>query len=124
MTRLLLDTHIFLGIVNKDKDSVPEAVRGSGVDLFVSTATLWEIAIKYRLGKLRAAFKLEDLPGVCREIPATVLSISAEHAIHEALPLPGTRDPFDRLLLAVCDIEGLRLVTADRALKDHRLAWR
>jgi PIN domain nuclease of toxin-antitoxin system len=113
-----------LAIVNKDEESVPDTVRTSGMDLFVSTATLWEISIKYRLGKLRVAAGLEDLPGVCGKIPATILSITAEQAIHEALPVPDTRDPFDRLLLAVCDVERLRLVTTDGALKDHPLAWR
>ena len=39
-------------------------------------------------------------------------------------PEPQTRDPFDRLLLAQCAVEGLRLVTRDRALAKHRLSWK
>ncbi len=50
------------------------------------------------------------------------MAINEHHAIAEVLPEPATRDPFDRLLLAQCLVEGLRLVTVDRALVGHPLA--
>jgi PIN domain nuclease of toxin-antitoxin system len=46
------------------------------------------------------------------------------HVITLVLPEPPTRDPFDRLLLAQAQVEGLQLVTIDRALIDHPLAYR
>jgi PIN domain nuclease of toxin-antitoxin system len=48
--------------------------------------------------------------------------IDARHVLASVLPEPATRDPFDRLLLAQCQVEGLRLVTIDRALITDRLS--
>lgn len=52
------------------------------------------------------------------------LDVTTDHALVEVDPVPATRDPFDRLLLGVCAVEGMRLVTTDRVLQDHPLAWR
>jgi PIN domain nuclease of toxin-antitoxin system len=64
------------------------------------------------------------------EIPAALLvsnvqllTIEAPHVLAVVHPEPDTRDPFDRLLLAQCQVEGLRLVTTDRVLAIHPLAW-
>jgi PIN domain nuclease of toxin-antitoxin system len=52
------------------------------------------------------------------------LNVDHRHAVEALEELPPTRDPFDRLLLAQCQVEGMRLVTLDRALARHPLAWR
>jgi PIN domain nuclease of toxin-antitoxin system len=54
----------------------------------------------------------------------TILNIAAPHVLALVTPEPRPRDPFDRLLLAQCAVENLRLVTVDRALVDHPLAFR
>ena len=54
----------------------------------------------------------------------TILRIDVPHVTALVLPEPPTRDPFDRLLLAQCQTEGLQLVTIDRALVEHPLAFR
>lgn len=87
-----------------------------------SVATLWEIAIKHRLGKLRLTFPLDALPRLLKELGAEIVEINERHALADVFPEPPTRDPFDRLLLAQCQIEGFRLVTLDRALAGHPLA--
>jgi PIN domain nuclease of toxin-antitoxin system len=94
------------------------------VDLRVSVASLWEMAIKSRLGKLDVGLPLHSLPGYLRASGISVLPVTADHAFCAVEPTPPTRDPFDRLLLAVCEVEGLRLVTVDRALSGHPLALR
>jgi PIN domain nuclease of toxin-antitoxin system len=53
-----------------------------------------------------------------------LLIIDHRHVLAELDPEPATRDPFDRLLLAQCEVEGMRLVTVDTALSVHPLAWR
>ncbi len=93
-------------------------------ETFVSVASLWEIAIKYRLGKLALDMQLEDLPLYCESLLYGILPVVTAHAIEDLRDQPSTRDPFDRLLLAQCQVEGLRLVTTDRALVVHPLAWR
>lgn len=53
-----------------------------------------------------------------------LLMIDQRHLLAEVFPDPDTRDPFDRLLLAQCTVEDMRLLTLDRALARHPLAWR
>lgn len=64
------------------------------------------------------------MPGAANDTGLTILPIDIPHVITAAEPEPDTRDPFDRLLLAQCQVEGLQLVTIDRALVGHRLAFK
>jgi PIN domain nuclease of toxin-antitoxin system len=91
---------------------------------FVSVASLWEIAIKTRLGKLQPGLTLDVIPAYLQGTGLTILPIDIAHVITAADPEPETRDPFDRLLLAQCKVEGLQLATVDRLLVDHPLALR
>ena len=90
----------------------------------VSVASLWEIAIKTRLGKLDPGVPVEHMQFNLQQAGLTILPIKVEHVLTVAEPQPPTRDPFDRLLLAQAQVEGLQLVTIDRALIDHPLAYR
>jgi PIN domain nuclease of toxin-antitoxin system len=98
--------------------------RVGDVIAFVSVASLWEIAIKSRLGKLDVGVSLADVPANVKSGGLKMLGIDVSHVLHTLDPEPPTRDPFDRLLLAQCHVEDLRLVTVDRALVDHPLAFR
>ncbi len=124
--RLLLDTHIFLAVIEDRRDAIPLALLrrldDDSTELFLSAASLWEIAIKWRLGKLDLTTALEELPETAASYAIGILAINEHHALRHIEPEPPTRDPFDRLLLAQCQIEGMRLVTIDRALIDHPLS--
>lgn len=124
--RLLLDTHIVLAIVQKElKERFPAVERRlaeSGTEAFVSVASLWEIAIKTRLGKLAPRLPVDVIPDYLTASGLVFLLVDIPHVIAEVQPETDTRDPFDRLLLAQCQVEGLQLVTIDRALTDHPLA--
>lgn len=126
--RLLLDTHILLALIENRVaefgSRVQSLLKNEDAEFVVSVASLWEIAIKWRLGKLELAINLEMLPELLEAMGIEVISINARHALVAVEPEPHTRDPFDRLLLAQCKIEALRLVTIDRALLDHPLAAR
>jgi PIN domain nuclease of toxin-antitoxin system len=83
-------------------------------ELYLSAASAWEIAIKYALGKLR----LPEPP--IRYVPARLdilhtmpLAVEHAHALHVASLPPHHRDPFDRLLIAQAQLEGLPVLTAD-----------
>lgn len=91
---------------------------------FVSAASLWEIAIKSRLGKLRLALQLDLLPDLLTSMGIELIAINERHVLASVEPEPPTRDPFDRVLLAQCQVEDLRLVTVDRALVSHAMAAR
>jgi PIN domain nuclease of toxin-antitoxin system len=124
--RLLLDTHIFIGLARQtlsmEHPKLYRAVIEEESESHVSVASIWEIAIKTRLGKLDAGLPPEKIAGYCTGLGLKVLPINAAHATAEIDPLPNTRDPFDRMLLAQCKVEGLKLVTVDRALAAHPLA--
>ena len=121
--RLLLDTHTLLWFLNgSSRLSVP--ARDAICDLtnhrFVSTASLWEVAIKTSLGKLTLATSFEEM--VEHEIDLydiNVLQIDSPHLLAmAALPFPSNdhRDPFDRMIVSQAICEDLILISADSAL--------
>jgi PIN domain nuclease of toxin-antitoxin system len=126
--RLLLDSHVVIALAGERVRAADRRLRAVIASqeslLFASVASLWEIAIKVRLRKLELEVPLTGLAGFLRDGGVTILPIEARHAEAEVSPQPETRDPFDRLLLAQCATEDLRLVTRDRALSRHPLAWR
>lgn len=121
--RLLLDTHAFLWAAGSPEEFVPKAraaVADSSNEVFVSAAVAWEIGIKCALGKI-------DLPGEAaawfaarvRALGFGTLAISATHAL-AAASLPNIhRDPFDRMLVAQAQVEGLLLVSRDPAMRKY-----
>ncbi len=126
--RLLLDSNIILFLAQQESEKLGVKIRllleNEANDTFVSAASLWEIAIKTRLGKLDPGIPLAEMPGFISTLGFFILPINETHALEELNEPPVTRDPFDRLLLAQCQLEGLRLVTVDRSLDHHPLAWR
>lgn len=117
--RLLIDTQIFIwAIMESEHLSVQtREIILSASDVFVSAASIWEIAIKARLGRLEGNPK--EFVASIEQSGFKELAISARHAamVHD-LPFHH-RDPFDRLLIAQALAEPLRLLTADRTLGQY-----
>ncbi len=125
--RLLFDSHFLIAVANGSATPAQNKIFDACADADLrcaSVASLWEIAIKYRLGKLRLAAALARLPELLETYGFSVLDINRAHALEELRDPPQTKDPFDQLLLVQCQVDGLRLVTQDRALAGHPLAWR
>jgi PIN domain nuclease of toxin-antitoxin system len=123
--RLLLDTSVVLWSAAEDyklNSRAKELLSSKASELYLSSATVWEIAIKFALGSL----KLNSEPEVfiteaVREMNMQALQIAHTHAI-EAGRLPKHhRDPFDRMLIAQAQTEGLVLLTADRVFQKYRV---
>lgn len=116
---LLLDSHAFLWWIDGREPLAPaafEAIIDPDAVVAVSAASVWELAIKRGLGKLEVAGSFQDEIEVHAFTP---LAITAEHAERAgALPLHH-RDPFDRMLVAQAQAEGLVLVTRDPAIGDY-----
>lgn len=109
---LLLDTHVVLWWLIDDPNLSGEIKDrlDHDPDVFVSAATIWEVAIKHTGGKLGGP---PDLPERVRDSGFTTLPISDRHAIAAGrLPLIH-RDPFDRMLIAQAGLEGMTLATRD-----------
>jgi PIN domain nuclease of toxin-antitoxin system len=124
--RLLLDTHILLALLEERiaafEPGMKRLLAEPTGEFHVSVASLWEIAIKCRLGKLQLTPSLNTLPELVGGLGIELVPITDQHALIAVEPEPATRDPFDRMLLAQCQVEGFRLVTLDRALVAHPLA--
>ena len=121
---LLLDTNVFVRFVEgRLSGHLRNVISGPEAEVHTSVASLWEIAIKVRLGKLPLRVSLPDLPVFIDSVGFTLLTMKAPHVLALPEPEPATRDPFDRLLLAQCMIEQLKLVTLDRMLASHPLTW-
>ena len=115
--RLLLDTRVFLWAVADPDLLRPEArsaIEDSNNVVFVSAGVAWEIGIKFALGKLTVpADPVVWLPARVRSMGFQALNITVEHAL-AAGSLPEIhRDPFDRIMIAQAQIEGLTFVTRD-----------
>ena len=121
--RLLLDTHAFLWWLAGDR-SLPKSARAAvGADdstVFVSAASSWEIATKFRIGKLPGAQVIvHDIAGAVASQAFSTLPITVVHAQRAGL-LPGAhRDPFDRMLAAQAQAEGLTIVSNDRIFDEY-----
>ena len=114
--RLLLDTHVIIWLMEDDSRLNAEARKliASAQDVFASSASIWEIAIKARLGKLR--IDVERLILRLAQAGIGELHVTNGHAVATGrLPLLH-RDPFDRLLVAQAISEPMRLLTSDAQL--------
>jgi PIN domain nuclease of toxin-antitoxin system len=115
--RVLFDTHVLIWLVEGDKNLstvARSAIEDEENSLYLSIASLWEITIKLSLGKLDLQISVEEMvesfliPGGIQ-----ILQIETRHlSILRDLPLHH-RDPFDRLIIAQAQAEGMRLVSAD-----------
>lgn len=115
--RLLLDTHVLiwmLGHPNRVPATATALLRDQGNELVVSAVTAFELATKYRIGKLPQAHRVVmAYRDMLRSVGATELSISSHHGLVAGQLTWGHRDPFDRLLAAQSITEHLPLVTSD-----------
>jgi len=117
--RLLLDTRIFLWAVAGSPRLKPAARRliESAEQVYVSAASIWEIAIKAQLGKIEA--EPQALTDAIAASGFLELGVRATHAAGVARLAVHHTDPFDRLLVAQALAEPLRLLTADAALAQY-----
>lgn len=127
-TRLLLDTHAAIWWWTADarlSARARAAIEDHAAEVFVSAASVWEIAIKASLNRLpefgRYATRVQAL---MQQSGFRELAISATHASETLrIHLPHS-DPFDRMLVAQAEREGMTLVTTDAHLtKATRTLW-
>lgn len=127
--RLLIDTHSLLWFCEGNpmlSATARSAIEEQTNERYVSHATAWEVAIKLSLGKLKLQADYEDIfPGVL-DANGFVLLPPSEIHYQALIPLPRHHgDPFDRLIIAQAQVEGLTVVTSDAhfAAYDVPLLW-
>ena len=113
---LLLDTHIALWAITdspKLSQKACELIESPKTTIWISVASLWEIAIKYSLGRGDMPISSQQAMSYFRESGYRFLAVEAEHVVAvEELPTHH-QDPFDRILVAQALVEPMRLMTHD-----------
>ena len=124
MQRFLLDTHVFLWWLEDSPElgsRCRDVLGDERNEVFVSAVTAWEISVKAAIGKLEAP---EDIDSIVEEEGFNKLAISLYHG-QLAGRLPALhRDPFDRMLIAQAQAEGLILITVDENIIRYQVRCR
>lgn len=123
--RLLLDTHTLIWFCEGNPaltQAARAAIEDSRNECYVSHATVWEMAIKFSLGKLQLQVSYEAIfPGVLEANNIALLRSAVEHYRALILLPPHHGDPFDRLIVAQAQVERLTIVTTDRAFAAYEI---
>lgn len=88
-------------------------------EVLFSAASIWELAIKLRIGRIVLPVELEEITEAAKSMGFAELPVSAAHAASVRSLPPYHRDPFDRVLVAQAIHEPARLLTADRVLGQY-----
>ena len=121
MKRLLLDTHVFLWWLSDDPQlgkAARVAISEPRNQVYVSAVSTWEVSIKKLSGKLSAP---DDLDAVVEEEGFNKLPISLFHGDQAGLLPQQHKDPFDRMLVAQAQSEGLIIVTNDKMIRQYSI---
>jgi PIN domain nuclease of toxin-antitoxin system len=123
--RILLDTNVLVWLLTdrgRIKTDLYEGIAAGIHEVHVSLVSLWEVAIKQHLGKLKLTDRMIEFlqsPDRREEAGYRSLGISDRHIWQTMAFSHVHRDPFDRLLVAQAVVEGLVLVTGDRRMEDY-----
>jgi PIN domain nuclease of toxin-antitoxin system len=121
--KLLLDTHVFLWYISADPQlpvAFRDAIRDPANEVYLSVGSVWEVVIKYALGKLPLPeAPAEYLPRQREAHRIATLPIEEAALVHLAGLAALHRDPFDRLLIAQALQHGLTLLTVDDAVRAY-----
>ena len=125
----LLDTHTLLWFLDDDPQ-LPEKVKEEIINInnncFVSIASLWEIAIKVKIGKLTIKFPFEKFADYFSANEIELLPISLDHLTQLLNMDFHHRDPFDRIIIAQSRVEQLTILTRDEHFSSYtdRVMWK
>ena len=126
--KFLIDTHAIIWFITDDS-KLPASVKNLIEDIantcFVSVASLWEMAIKFSIGKLVLGVSLEEMFELIEKTGFELLSATPKHLLASAkLPFHHS-DPFDRLMIAQAQTDNLTLVSRDGKfdLYEVKLLW-
>ncbi len=120
--KALLDTHALLWWLSDDPSlsaRARRAITAADNEIFVSAASVWELAIKNKKGRLDVQDLLDRLPQEIEEEGFLVLPISIEHGLRAGALPEHHRDPFDRMLIAQAQAEHLPIVSNDTVFDSY-----
>jgi len=129
----LIDTHVLLwAIIDRTKlsDKVKAILENERNDIFVSAISIWEVSLKFSLGKLPlSGLSPDELPDWIIKTGFKLMSLSiSESSTYHQLILTGHKDPFDRMLIWQAIRQNLILISKDRNVPQYaeiglRIIW-
>jgi len=120
--RILLDTHTFIWFAEDDSQlprTVKEIIEIPSNEVFLSIASVWEIAIKMQLGKLNLSKSIGEIIESTSENGFELLPILPDHIIQLTSLDFHHRDPFDRIIIAQSLNEKLSIAGKDKAFDNY-----
>lgn len=124
--KVLLDTAVLIYLGTGDSRALSNKAialyQDTKSELFVSPISYWEIAIKMNIGKLGIPIGLNKLMAATHEAGIQTLPVHNQHILrYEGLALKKHRDPFDRMLVAICLKEGMSLLSSDKHFDQYKI---
>lgn len=125
MKKFVLDTHALLWAIGKSDELSAEVVNyitDNENEVYVSAVSLWEIALKYSLGKLALDFDIGNIPKYCNQMGFYMIPLAPQEAL-DSLKLPlreNHKDPFDRMLIYQCISHQYTLISKDSKMKFYQ----
>jgi len=116
--KFLLDTHALLWTIGNTSELSKTAIKeikDPNNEILVSAVSLWEIALKHSIGKLKVSFDIEDIPDYCERMNFELIPLEPLDALG-SLRLPPKKDhkdPFDRMLIYQCIKYDYTLISKD-----------
>ena len=120
---VLLDTHTLLWFISGDDRTSQNArniIESDSTKLFVSIASLWEIAIKVNIGKLDLHIPFKKLEKEILKNNFNLLPIEFKHTVQLSKLEDIHRDPFDRILISQALVENFTIITKDNAFSQYK----
>ncbi|TGL10266.1 type II toxin-antitoxin system VapC family toxin [Leptospira levettii] len=123
----LLDTHALLWVIGDSKQlskNIIKIVQNQENQIFVSAISLWEISLKFKLGKLKlSGFKPEEIPKFLEKLNINIIELSQEEASsYHNLKEDFHKDPFDRMLIWQCISRKLTFISKDSEIKKYKIS--
>ncbi|MBC8486459.1 MAG: type II toxin-antitoxin system VapC family toxin [Bacteroidetes bacterium] len=125
---IIIDTHALIWYIEGEKrlsKTAISAIENLNNQVFVSKASLWELAIKISLGKLKISIGFDDLKKFLLENGFSILDYNFDHLITLLSLQYHHRDPFDRLIIAQSIYNRFNIVTIDKNFRkyDVKIIW-
>jgi len=122
---ILLDTHTLLWAIGQSDElskKVIKEIENTDNDIFVSAVSLWEIALKSSVGRLKLSFPVANIADYCKKMEFTLLPLEPLDALNSKdLPFKAShKDPFDRLLIYISIKYGYVLASKDNNMKFYK----
>jgi PIN domain nuclease of toxin-antitoxin system len=122
--KFLIDTHTFIWLIDDDpklSNTCKSLIEDIDNEIFISIASLWEMAIKISIGKLKVAGVLQQMIEELSVRNIQILPINPSHVLKvETLPFHH-KDPFDRIIAAQCLVENITAISIDEILDEYQV---